>query len=64
MRKIRVLLRSVIIAGVFAGIIYSQAPQLASWSMASDSGAISRSLNFQSRPIVRAALTMLSLSLL
>jgi hypothetical protein len=64
MRRVLVLLRIVIVAGAFAGIIYSRAPQLASWSLASDSGEVSRTLNFESRNIVRAALTMLSLSLL
>jgi hypothetical protein len=64
MRKSLWLLRIVIIAGAFAGIIYSRAPQLASWSLSGDSGAISRTLNFESRSVVRVALTMLSLTLL
>jgi hypothetical protein len=64
MRKTLWLLRIVIIAGAFAGIIHSRAPQLASWSLESDSGAVSRTINVEARAVVRVALTMISLSLL
>jgi hypothetical protein len=64
MRKTLWFLRIVIIAGAFAGIIHSRAPQLATWSLESDSGSVSRTVNFEARAVVRVALTMISLSLL
>jgi hypothetical protein len=64
MRKFLWFLRIVIIAGAFTGLMHSRAPQLATWSLASDSGDVSRTINLEARSVVRVALTIVSLSLL